>query len=101
MNARSEFVTPTNSGGGGVEETRRRFQIASPASSRPGARPILGSGTGGPDPGVGVGAGAGVGAGVASVPADAQAPIASSVERMRPLPPIRRASASFERSVLM
>jgi len=43
VKARSEFVTPTNSAGGGVADTRVRFQIASPASSSPGESPTRGS----------------------------------------------------------
>src|SRR4051812_34909179 len=56
MNARSEFVEPTNCVEGGVFETRRRFHAASPAfsriravaeSRRRGRSPTRGSGLGG------------------------------------------------------
>src|SRR5688500_18050023 len=40
-----------NSLGGGVFETRRRFQIASPASMSPALRPMRGSGDGAVAPG--------------------------------------------------
>src|SRR5260370_4499536 len=45
-NARSELVTPTNFSAGGVFETTRRFQDASPASMSPARRPTRGSGVG-------------------------------------------------------
>src|SRR5689334_8815989 len=48
MKARSEFVCPLNSAGGGVCETTRRFQTASPALSVPAFRPTRGSGYGSP-----------------------------------------------------
>src|SRR5829696_3376330 len=44
MNARSELIPPTKRSGGRVVETTRRFQIASPASQRPGLSPTRGSG---------------------------------------------------------
>src|SRR5512133_1982888 len=43
---RSELVMPAKSFGGGVCETFRMFQIASPASSSPALRPTRGSGDG-------------------------------------------------------
>src|SRR5215210_7330154 len=43
MNAKSVFTPPTKRGGGGVLETTRRFQIASPASHSPGLSPTRGS----------------------------------------------------------
>src|SRR3954468_9005326 len=46
MNARSELMPPTNWVDGGVLETRRRFQMASPASVFPPLRPTRGSGLG-------------------------------------------------------
>src|SRR5690348_17083015 len=45
-NARSEFVMPANFSGGGVSETTRRFQDASPAFMNPGFKPTRGSGFG-------------------------------------------------------
>src|SRR4051812_27049449 len=45
-NPRSELVMPAKSGGDGVWETRRMFQIAEPASCRPALRPTRGSGDG-------------------------------------------------------
>src|ERR1700757_4155357 len=45
-NARSEFVRPANFSGGGVSETTRRFQDASPAFMSPGFKPTRGSGFG-------------------------------------------------------
>src|SRR5713226_8374173 len=45
-NARSELVTPANFSDGGVFETTRRFQDASPASLSPARRPTRGSGEG-------------------------------------------------------
>src|SRR5881628_527159 len=47
VNARSEFVMPAKPSGGGVCDTMRRFQIASPASCRPPLRPTRVSGDGG------------------------------------------------------
>src|SRR6188508_2083861 len=47
LNARSELVTPWNWDDGGVCESTRRFQAASPASVRPARRPTRGSGEGG------------------------------------------------------
>src|SRR5215204_3534221 len=46
VNARSEFVTSTKFGEGGVLETTFRFQIASAASILPARRPTRGSGLG-------------------------------------------------------
>ena len=46
VNARSELVIPTNSFDGGVCETTRRFQVASPAFMSPAWRPTRGSGFG-------------------------------------------------------
>ncbi len=46
MNARSELVFPANGSDGGVSETTRRFQAASPASAIPAWRPTRGSGLG-------------------------------------------------------
>src|SRR5256885_3991430 len=48
MNARSEFVCPLNSAGGGVCEITRRFQTASPGLSVPAFNPTRGSGYGSP-----------------------------------------------------
>src|SRR5213076_3345077 len=45
-NARSELILPSNAAGGGVLETTRRFQIASPASYLPGLSPTRGSDAG-------------------------------------------------------
>src|SRR5215210_5024110 len=47
VNARSEFVTSTKFGDGGVLETTFKFQIASAASIFPAFSPIRGSGLGG------------------------------------------------------
>src|SRR5579872_2924814 len=47
MKARSELVMFWKLGGGGVCDTSVRFQIASPASWRPGDSPTRGSGDGG------------------------------------------------------
>src|ERR1051325_9137093 len=49
VNARSELVLPRNFPDGGVLESTRRFQVASPASINPARRPIRGSGLGAPD----------------------------------------------------
>src|ERR1051326_7162121 len=49
VNARSELVLPRNFPDGGVLDTTRRFQVASPASINPARRPIRGSGLGAPD----------------------------------------------------
>src|SRR5207244_11023253 len=46
MNARSELVTPANFSGGGVCESTRRFQVASPALNSAGLGPTRGSGFG-------------------------------------------------------
>src|SRR6185503_20635625 len=43
MNARSEFVEPTNFSGGRVSETTFRFHAALPASVMPPLRPMRGS----------------------------------------------------------
>ena len=40
-------MLPTNGSSGGVVDSMRMFQIASPASKNPGARPTRGSGVGG------------------------------------------------------
>src|SRR5262245_30206676 len=58
VNARSELVTPWNSCDGGVCESTRRFQAASPGSVSPALRPIRGSGEGGVAEVVTAGAGA-------------------------------------------
>ena len=51
MNPRSEFVTPTNSSGGGVLDTKCKFHAASsapaPRGPEPAPSPIRGSGLGG------------------------------------------------------
>src|SRR6185436_17147709 len=46
LKARSECVAPAEASLGGVVEIMRIFQAACPASQRPGARPIRGSGFG-------------------------------------------------------
>ena len=46
VNARSEFVTPTNASVGGVDERSLMFHAASSASKSPAPRPTLGSGLG-------------------------------------------------------
>src|SRR3954471_19282960 len=46
MNARSELSDWLNGDGEGALATRRRFQLASPASARPARSPTLGSGLG-------------------------------------------------------
>src|SRR5215831_1490284 len=46
LNARSELMSLVNCPWGGVLETRRRFQVADPASNSPGFKPTLGSGFG-------------------------------------------------------
>src|SRR5712692_4904538 len=46
LNARSELVAPTNFSDGGVFDTTRIFQDASPASMSPARRPTRGSGVG-------------------------------------------------------
>src|SRR5688500_1070747 len=43
MKARSELMPPMKRSGGRVVDTRRRFEIASPASHMPGLRPTRGS----------------------------------------------------------
>src|SRR5215471_16685054 len=46
LNARSELMSLVNCPWGGVLDTWRKFQIADPASNRPGFKPTLGSGLG-------------------------------------------------------
>src|SRR5688572_6966782 len=99
MKARSELVTPTNFAEGGVVETRRRFQAATPASNLPARRPTRGSGLGG--------ATAMLGAGVESVPAVAEQAASASTPASRMqyveirfigVTPWQRASVPFARS---
>ena len=73
MNARSEFRAVAKSGGDGVLETSRRFQIASPASWSPGLRPTRGSGLGAAAEAAGAGA-------------DAPPPVEEAQEAVAPRP---------------
>src|SRR5919112_763895 len=58
VNARSELVMPSNWGDGGVCDTTRRFQAASPGFRRPALSPTRGSCEGGVAEVVTAGAGA-------------------------------------------
>src|SRR5512146_1661142 len=94
MNARSEFVTPTNPSGGGVCDTSLRFQIASAASWSPALSPTRGSGDGAVTSGADM-----------SGPLEGLAASVTGVDELPPQPPItidamRKPVARSARTVL-